>query len=205
MSEKETPNMTALLPIPHPYWIETWSGEAFDLMHPDPARMHIEDVAVHLSLLNRFIGATGEGYSVAQHCVHVAELLPPELKRRGLFHDVEETWLGDQSAPWKRMIKVQHPNTASVHQFYVELIRKAAAKAFRVEYPFSIEPVWLADLVMLSAEVRDFMHNRRPPNQPWNQGTLRDCSHVPKLTAWPAAEARARFLEMYEATGLING
>lgn len=189
------------LPIPHPYWVETWSGEAFDLMNPDPARYHIEDVAVHLSLINRFLGATGEGYSVAQHCVHVAELVPPGQRRKALLHDVEEAYIGDMVSPWKRLIASRN----GIVQFHVEQIRRAAAKAFHEPFPFNTPEVYAADLVMLSAETRDFMHARRAPKQEWNPGTLRDCSHVPKLTAWPAALARARFLEVFDATGAPHG
>ncbi len=187
-----------LMPTPHPHWVETWSGEAFDLMLPDPRRFHIEDVAVHLSLVNRFNGATGEGYSVAQHCVHVAELVPPEFRRRALLHDVEEFVTGDMVSPWKRLLKATPGCTVS---YYTEKIRRAAAEAFHTPFPFNVKEVYEADLVMRSAEIRDFMHARRKPRQEWAAGTLRDCSHVPKLTAWPAALARARFLEVFDATG----
>ncbi len=185
------------LPIPHPYWIETWSGEAFDLMNPDPKRMHIEDVAVHLSLVNRFIGATGVGYSVAQHCCHVVELVPAEFKRRALFHDVEETWYGDWSSPLKRMIGEK----SGLLKFYVDLCRRAAAKAFRVDFPFNVTEVHNADQVMLAAETRDFLHARRAPRQEWAAGTLVECSHVPKLEAWPAEVARVNFLGLANNLG----
>ncbi len=189
------------LPIPHPYWIETWSGEAFDLMNPDPARMHIEDVAVHLSLINRFVGATGVGYSVAQHCCQVVELVPPAFKRRALFHDVEEAYWGDWSSPAKRLLG----QSTGILKFYVDLCRRAAAKAFHVDFPFSPAEVYKADMVMLSAETRDFLHARRKPKQAWVEGTLVDCSHVPKIEAWPADVARVRFLELADSLGGSNG
>ncbi len=191
------------LPIPHPYWVETWSGEAFDLMNPDPARMHIEDAAMHLSLENRFMGATGVGYSVAQHCCLVVSLLraqgePESVQRRGLFHDVEETWYGDWSSPLKRLLG----QSTAILPFYVDLCRRAAAKAFHVEFPFNVPPVYAADMAMLAAETRDFLHARRKPRQEWAAGTLVDCSHVPKLTAWPAEVARVNFLELANNLGV---
>jgi hypothetical protein len=44
-------------------------------------------------------------YSVAEHCVHVAGLLPPELKLIGLMHDGSEAYMGDIPRPLKEMLR----------------------------------------------------------------------------------------------------
>jgi hypothetical protein len=61
----------------HPVHIHTYSGIAFDLRDPQPAMVRLDDIIHSLSLMNRFNGAALFPYSVAQHSLHVAELLPP--------------------------------------------------------------------------------------------------------------------------------
>ncbi|MCF7979321.1 MAG: hypothetical protein K9L82_15175, partial [Chromatiaceae bacterium] len=73
-----------------PVHIHTYSGIAFDLRDPQPAMVRLDDIVHSLSLINRFNGAALFPYSVAQHSLHVAELLPAELRPEGLLHDAAE-------------------------------------------------------------------------------------------------------------------
>ncbi len=188
------------LPIAHPFWVETHSGVAFDLMVPRPGMFKIEDVAHHLSRLNRFNGAIdAPGYSVAQHCVHVSELVPTSFVRRALLHDVEEYVLGDMTAPWKRLL-AQHTQIVS---YYVKVVREAAGKAFGVQLVPTPPEVVRADLYMLVAEARDLLHARRPAPQPWSPllPSLAEVRFIPTITPWTPDQAKARFLEVFEQTG----
>ncbi len=190
------------LPIPHPYWIETWSGRAFDLMNPDPKRVALEDVAMHLSLINRFLGATGVGYSVAQHSVHVAELVEQEASTTredafaGLLHDGDEPYLGDFTSPLLRML-YQHTR---VVDYYRKLVRTAVGEAFGVALVPTRECVVRADLCLRAAERRDFLRSRHPAPQEWSTKVPPDdrVAFIPRLEAWPAPLARQRFLDTFD-------
>lgn len=87
----------------------TYSGRRVDLPQPLPGQIHIEDVAVHLSRLHRFCGATIWPRSVAAHSIHVATLAlkagaPAGVQLAALLHDAHEAYSGDQTSPWKRAV-----------------------------------------------------------------------------------------------------
>lgn len=84
--------------------IETPSGLIFDLLEPDPAMVRIEDIAWSISRQCRFNGNTRFFYSVADHCVYVGNLLPPEIRIFGLLHDAHEAYLGDIASPIKELL-----------------------------------------------------------------------------------------------------
>lgn len=66
------------------------SGQLFDPLNPRVDDFEIDDIAHGLALCNRFAGHTLRPWSVAQHCLHVASLLPGPLKVHGLLHDAAE-------------------------------------------------------------------------------------------------------------------
>lgn len=84
-------------------WISTVSGKKMVLTDPDPKLIDVFDIAHHLSIINRYVGATFYPYSVAQHSVLVSYLMP-EFQMAGLMHDAPEYVLGDDSSPKKRAI-----------------------------------------------------------------------------------------------------
>lgn len=81
--------------------METWLGNSVDLLNPDPKQIDIEDIARHLSIINRFTGAIRFPYSVAQHSLYVSMLLPESDQIHGLLHDAHEAYIGDISTPLK--------------------------------------------------------------------------------------------------------
>jgi len=91
------------------YWIQTYTGKRFDLLDPEPIMVCIEDIAHHLSIENRWHGATKIPISVAYHSILVCERLPNELKLEGLLHDAEEAYYKDFANPWKRLIRDHLP------------------------------------------------------------------------------------------------
>ncbi|MBA4032914.1 MAG: phosphohydrolase, partial [Planctomyces sp.] len=76
-------------------WIRTISGRRVDLNPPKAEQIDLYDIAHALSQICRFNGHTMRHYSVAEHQVLVARLLPPPLQLAGLFHDSPEAYLGD--------------------------------------------------------------------------------------------------------------
>lgn len=87
------------------YWIQTFTGKLFDLESPTEDMICIEDIAHHLSIENRWHGATKFPISVGYHSILVSQFLPDYLKLEGLLHDAEEAYYKDFANPWKRLIK----------------------------------------------------------------------------------------------------
>lgn len=92
--------------IPGTYHMELASGVYLDVLHPDPALICVDDIAHHLSLLNRYTGATSRPISVAEHTMLVADRLRSRghgaaTILRGLHHDSAEAYAGDVGRPLK--------------------------------------------------------------------------------------------------------
>ena len=60
--------------------IRTASGLYIDPLNPDPDCINIDDIAHALSNQCRFSGHTSRFFSVAEHCLNVASMLPKHLK-----------------------------------------------------------------------------------------------------------------------------
>jgi len=56
-------------------WIRTWKGNIVNVFDPNPETFDIEDIAHHLSLQCRWLGAVDRHYSVAEHSVNCAILV----------------------------------------------------------------------------------------------------------------------------------
>lgn len=94
-----------------PFWMQTSTGAAIDLLEPLPSSIRLQDIAVALARLPRFTGGTKPNVSVnvAEHCLLVEQLAPlgtPPLTRLHLlFHDAHEVITGDISSPLKGALK----------------------------------------------------------------------------------------------------
>jgi len=105
-----------------PVCIHTFSGIAFDLLDPKPEMILVEDIVHSLSLINRFNGAAKFPYSVAQHSLYVAGLLPPELKLQGLLHDAPEAYVGDMVSPLKKIMTEYKEVEAGIARVVAEVL-----------------------------------------------------------------------------------
>ena len=76
-------------------YLSTFSGKKFYPFNPSPEQIEIVDIAHGLSMVCRFSGQCPYFYSVAEHCIHVTNVLPPSLKLEGLLHDASEAYLAD--------------------------------------------------------------------------------------------------------------
>lgn len=106
-------------------WFLTASGRRMFVLNPDPEDIVIEDIAYSLARICRFGGHCrapkhapvwrrmlwsipggfdGSTYSVAQHSIMVADLVPGHLRRLALLHDATEAYLGDVIRPVKRQL-----------------------------------------------------------------------------------------------------
>ena len=82
-----------------PYLL-TGSG-GIDLAKPDPDQITVADIALSLGREGRYAGHTEEHFSVAQHSMLVAMLVPSSLRLDALLHDATEAYLKDLPRPVK--------------------------------------------------------------------------------------------------------
>jgi len=101
--------------------VETYSGQGFDVLNPNPTDIHLNDVAAALSHVCRFGGHCRQFYSVAQHSIHVSRELPddkPRLQMLGLPHDAAEAYVGDIPRP----LKAEHDAFERIEERVLEAV-----------------------------------------------------------------------------------
>lgn len=162
--------------VPPEPWSQTKSGRAFPLIGAEPTDVHWPDVAYHLAHINRFAGAAGD-YSVAEHSLLVADLLPPDLAPYGLLHDAHEAYIGDITYPVRRALcSLGDPASGGAVALAIEALTRevdyAVHAAARLPWPLPRQlaaQVHKADRVALMTERRDLLGE---PPAPWH------CEHV---------------------------
>ena len=174
--------------------IETFTGRTFNVFDPAMPDIRVEDLAHALANQCRFSGHVRYHYSVAEHCVRVAELLArrrfsPTVQLWGLIHDASEAYLVDLPSPIKR-------SDHAIGEAYKTIERGLMTAICR---RFSLpedEPaaVRLADADMLATEVRDLMHGERPY---WGKLEGRPVSE--RIRPWSPAVAEGEYLRAYQA------
>ena len=179
---------------PGPHCIATISGRVVDLAAPTPDMIDIEDIAHALSLLCRYNGHVEYAYSVAQHSCLVADHLytsqpnrtvatdwtPNEWAFSGLMHDAAEAYVGDMGSPLKKML----PEFTQVEDAVFWAITDA--------FDFTALDVKAADLYLYAWERRDVAHVTGIWDVPADIVLPEQI-----ITPWPAAQAKAEFLERF--------
>jgi hypothetical protein len=128
--------------------VSTRSGRRVALLNPSPSQIAIGDIAHGLAHQCRFNGQTNKFYSVAQHSVLVASILPRELRLAGLLHDASEAYLGDIVQPLKELL----PDYQAIEAKFCEVL----GTRFNVDLQPN-DAIKHADLVVLATERRDLM------------------------------------------------
>lgn len=91
--------------------IATRTGRVIDFLNPDPAQFSLEDIQSGLASEQRFAGQIERPYSVLQHSLLVAFLVPPECRLQALMHDAPEAYLRDIPSPAKdAMRRISNPS-----------------------------------------------------------------------------------------------
>lgn len=173
-------------PNPAGDWMLTYTGKAFYPMEPRATDVDISDIAHALAMLCRFGGHTQQFYSVAEHCVLMANAAQPELKLAALMHDASEAYLCDIIRP----IKVHLPNYVAIEDKLMRVI----ADAFGFAWPLPPE-IKVLDERMLGAE-RD-QAVKFPAGKAWSQWKQIDSLPV-TLQFWSPDRARYEFLMAFE-------
>ena len=170
-------------------YISTFLGNRFWPTEPRIDRIDIEDIAHGLAYQCRFNGQTSAFYSVAQHSLMVASILPPPLHKAALLHDAAEAYLGDIVKPLKNLL----PGFAEIEAGVTRLI----AQAFVVDFDTEYAAIKYADMVALATEKRDLMPNSA---EAWSY--LAGIAPLPELIdPLPPAQAKAAFLAAWAQMG----
>ncbi len=178
--------------------IITYTGKIFDLLNPSPDMVCIEDIAHSLAYQCRYAGHTQEFYSVAQHCVLMAQNsdLPGDPMAK-LLHDADEAYIGDIARPWKSLLSVQIGHGVGSHHVSVSLfeeeIQDVIGLALGVDLKYSAE-VKVSDLRMMATEVRDLMPAGFSSDI-WGIDINNPVEAV--ICPWPPFTAEMCFLELY--------
>ena len=141
-------------------WIVTYTGKRFYPLAPRAEDVDIRDIAHALSMTCRFSGHTPWLYSVAQHSVLCATLVPQELRIHALLHDAAEAYLFDAARPIKWSIGFVVGEDVLTMAEVEENINVAIYEALGIEMPDVWEAIRNADLEMLSAEADRFFSPR---------------------------------------------
>lgn len=181
-----------------------WTGTTYmDLLHPNPAEIHLPEIARALSRIARFNGHTNRFYSVAEHCVNCVAVFglhaagdiytDPYLRDIAqdiLMHDAAEAYLGDVTSPLKHLLPAYRDLEATMHA--------AIAARFNLG---GTAPEWVkrVDLEMLAAEKLALM----PEAGEWP--CLKGL-RSPEIEIWGLEPeiAERDFIHMAEDLGLIG-
>ena len=178
-------------------WIQTYTGRRFDLLNPHVEDVDITDIIQSLANICRFGGHCRQRYTVLEHSVRVAEIVPDEHRLTALLHDAGEAYYGDICRPLKmalhEMTKYEtRCGPAMPFQWFLDKIDATIAATFGTTFPLP-ECVKHADNVLLATEARDLM---APPPEQWVKlpDPLRDVI----VPMYPTV-AYTRFTEMFHA------
>lgn len=134
------------------HWVTTYTGKKFHFLDPQPDEVDIVDIAHSLSITTRFGGQCREFYSVAEHSIRVAEIVPQEYKLLALLHDASEAYLPDLPRP----IKAEIPRFKAIE---TTILAAILSKFIPNSWAGKGTTIKEADNILLATEARDLMAN----------------------------------------------
>jgi 5'-deoxynucleotidase YfbR-like HD superfamily hydrolase len=84
--------------------MRTMTGKKLDIMNPCVSQIDILDIACGLANKAHFSGQYSGYFSIAEHCMMVANYTPEAYKMVALLHDASEAYIGDMIKPLKVML-----------------------------------------------------------------------------------------------------
>lgn len=171
-------------------WIQVYGGGKVHPLSPRSGEINITDIAHALSNKCRFNGHTRGFYSVAEHSVRVAMLLPftTGASLAGLLHDASEAYFDDIVSPMKCTPEYNLVRNADwlMQQYIYDLFGVDGEKHKAVVHE--------ADRILCATEARDLMS----PIQPEWFVTMTSIPRLPEtIVSWPPHEAEAWFLKLF--------
>lgn len=124
-------------------WQRTYRGR-FHPLSPDPAEVDILDIARSLSMQCRWLGHVKFFFSIAEHSLLVASLVPEPLRLPALLHDAAEYIMADIPGPLKSSL----PDYAKLY----DGVEGAIQTRFNILTPFSHPAIVEADAIALATE-----------------------------------------------------
>lgn len=173
-------------------WIQLISGEPFWPLDPRLGDIQIDDIAWALSMLCRYGGHVKRFYSVAEHCVMVSRIVPPEFALWALLHDATEAYLVDLPRPIKHCM----PD----YKKHEQRLERVIAERFNLPWPMPAE-VKDADTRMLLVERDQLLAaSRLAWGYPQAHTTTLAVGPLapPRLECWKPGEARLEFLQRFD-------
>ena len=176
------------------YWIQTYTGKRFDLLNPDVDMICLNDIARPLSKLCRYTGHSDRFYSVAEHSIHVSNILSSDLALYGLLHDAAEAYIGDIAKPFKDILNLLTGGQVS----HIEhKIHRVILEHFGIDPDYNNDAVKTADMFMLVSE-----HNKLlKPKLHWPLDSEYIDLSIP-LYCWDSDIACDNFIDMF--TNMIS-
>lgn len=174
-------------------WFTTATGRLCFILSPEESAIDIVDIAIGLSRICRFGGHLRPDvsfYSVAQHCVLVSYLVPPELALRALLRDASEAYLGDVIRPLKCVV-------GPIYKPLEQRWEREIGRRFHLgDALVHMHPaVKRADNIALETERRDLC----APNARPDSSVRPHPDRIVPLSPFDAREAfLVRFAELYE-------
>lgn len=174
-------------------WIATFIGRRFYPLNPDQADVDIRDIAHGLSNMVRFSGQIKRFYSVAEHSLVVASLLPEDLQLLGLMHDAAEAYIPDLSTP------VKHSPTMGAFIVIENRIMRAINMRFELpsELTLSVKrAIKIADRQALRLEVEALVSTPELFDQEWH-GVELSAKQRKTIHAFSPKKAERLFLRTF--------
>lgn len=180
-------------------WVQTYSGQAFDLKSLDPTKISIEDIGHSLSMQCRYNGHTRRFYSVAEHSVRVSYIAEKRFGDRkfaigGLLHDAAEAYIGDMVTP----IKKELPGMEEFVLLENEIQAAIESVFFLPCRLLSCVEISLVDKIMGATEKRDLMY---PCKRDW--GPLPE-PDIRVICPWEPQIAKLNFLNRAYDLGIVS-
>ena len=169
-------------------WLQTYSGKAFYIMDPKPEDICIIDIASALSKQCRYAGHCINFYSVAEHCVHVADKVDDKFKLTALMHDASEAYLVDLPRPIKKQIPQYKVLEAQLEQ--------VIANKYKLIYPFPKEVMSIDNRILMDERIQ----NMGEPPMAWDKYEENDPIGV-KLGYWEPSVATRAFINSFYMYG----
>jgi hypothetical protein len=176
-------------------WGCTASGRKYWPEDPRREDICIDDIAHALSRQCRYGGHCRDFYSVAQHCVLVSAICPPEDKLWGLLHDASEAYIVDIPRPFKLAEGMEG------YMVFERRFMSAICDAFGLphEMPASVRA---ADEIVLASEARDLMPQDGEAGVPhWR---LTHAAHPEVVRPWHPDTAKSLFLGIFHRLTLAE-
>lgn len=176
-------------------FITTFTGRKINPLNLQPEDVDIYDIAHHLALLNRFVGATKRPVSIAQHSIYVSRLLyHTPWEREGLFHDAPEAYLGDVSK-WVKQAPSMLEYRKAEHRAWISICK--ALDLNPKGTPELIKSIKEADALMVRFETLRMVHKNHHlfELETYPRPTTREIRLIGPWAVWSWQSSETGFLD----------